>query len=94
MRFILARRLQIVGSFVAGLIVGITCGIGALGLDRYFSGDRLVPAMATGWMLGLIAYRSTRRFDVACSRGVGIGTLLGQLLSVVVVLNARYDLLP
>lgn len=94
MRFVLARKLQIAAGFMAGLLVGVVCGIGGLWLNRYFPGDRLIPAMLSGWMLGLIAYRSTRRFDIACSRGVGIGTLLGQLLSVVILLDANYDLIP
>jgi len=94
MRFILARRVQIAASFMAGLTVGIAFGIAGLLLDRYFSGDRLIPAVIAGWLLGLIAYRSSRRFNVACSQGVGIGTLLGQLLSLVVLLNACFDLVP
>jgi hypothetical protein len=42
--------------------------------------DSAVPMALAGWIVGLIAYRRTRRLDLLCSKGLGIGTLLGQLI--------------
>jgi hypothetical protein len=76
----LARRLQIAANFALGLAGGFALGsIGTL-LTLTQAPDIAVDAALAGWFAGLTAYRLTRCVDIALSRGLGIGTLLGQLL--------------
>lgn len=79
-RFVLARRLQIAASFLLGIGGGFALGsIGTI-LAYAWPRDIAVEAALGGWVAGLIAYRRTRFVDLALSRGLGIGTLLGQLV--------------
>jgi len=79
MQFIVARQAQVAAHFCVGLAGGFICS--SMGTVLAYAGqtDAALPAAVSGWIVGLIAYRSMRPFDLACSRGLGIGTLLGQL---------------
>lgn len=76
----LAHRLQAAARFLVGLVGGVACSSTAAAL--LWTGDRTlsIGAALAGWTAGWLAYRSTRSTDLFCSKGVGIGTLLGQIV--------------
>ena len=89
--FVLKRRIQITAMFLLGLAMGLALGVAGFLLARLRHVDHQILLSVSGWLVGLIAYRRCRTVDVACSRGIGIGTLLGQVASILLFVNARYE---